>query len=456
MLRMFRFTLLIAILSIGVVGWADATDPVAKKPAKATLKTADGSDLDLAPLQVIGTTNKDPLTYAPGEEMTFTIKADFGNQAPAGEYSLKWVRTGDDGQTLEGTEQVSENPLVIKTSTDKPGFVRIQVTLIGPDQKPVKKPGRKNSLEVVMFNGGAGVETEKLEGTPEPEDFDAFWARQKARLEAVPIKFTMERKNPASDKYAVYAVSVDCAGPRPVTGYLRMPSQAPAKSLPARVSFDGYGMHWQNELSLPRPVKADRISFHINAHGYELGRDAEYYKAFGESIMSNGKRYALDAEQNANPEEAYFNGMTLRVMRALQFVKQLPEWDGKTLTVSGGSQGGLQTIWAAGLDPDVTSASATVPWCCDLGGATNFNRIKHTWGVPYGKSIDYYDPINFAKRIKCEVEIPRAGLGDYTCPPSGISVLYNNLKCPKKITWYQGSTHIYVPPEPEKFVRESK
>ena len=74
------------------------------------------------------------------------------------------------------------------------------------------------------------------------------------------------------------------------------------------------------------------------------------------------------------------------------------------------------------------------------------------WGVGETAALRYFDPVNFAKRVspKCRVEIERAGLGDYTCPPSGVAVLYNNLKCPKKINWVQGSTHGYVPEEPHQ------
>ncbi|MBS5529908.1 acetylxylan esterase, partial [bacterium] len=67
----------------------------------------------------------------------------------------------------------------------------------------------------------------------------------------------------------------------------------------------------------------------------------------------------------------------------------------------------------------------------------------------YVDALGYYDTINHAKRIKCPVEITRAGLGDYTCPPSGVAILYNNIKSPKKIRWFQGSTHGYVPPNPQ-------
>jgi cephalosporin-C deacetylase-like acetyl esterase len=40
-----------------------------------------------------------------------------------------------------------------------------------------------------------------------------------------------------------------------------------------------------------------------------------------------------------------------------------------------------------------------------------------------------------------------AGIGDYTCPPTGVAAFYNNLTCPKLIRWVQGATHGYRPPK---------
>ena len=111
--------------------------------------------------------------------------------------------------------------------------------------------------------------------------------------------------------------------------------------------------------------------------------------------------------------------------------------------------GGLQTVWAAGLDPDVTLALPGIPWCCDMGGRRTLNRLVPNWGVGETEAMRYFDPVNIAKRISrnCKVEITRAGLGDYCCPPSGVAILFNNIPGPKKINWVQGSTHGYVPPE---------
>ena len=66
------------------------------------------------------------------------------------------------------------------------------------------------------------------------------------------------------------------------------------------------------------------------------------------------------------------------------------------------------------------------------------------WRPGYSNGIRYYDTVYFAKRIKCPVEM-LAGLGDYTCPPSGITVLYYNFTSEKKITWWQNRTHSYTP-----------
>ena len=74
------------------------------------------------------------------------------------------------------------------------------------------------------------------------------------------------------------------------------------------------------------------------------------------------------------------------------------------------------------------------------------------WYIPWVDALGYYDAVNFAKRIpqSCQVTIPRAGLGDYTCPPMGLAKLYNAIhKGNKSICWVQGSQHGYTPPEYE-------
>ena len=400
--------------------------------------------------------------YKPGETMKFTFVVDFGGQKlPDKPYTLFWKRTGDDGITKSGTVNVVPNqPIEVTTSSDKPGFVRVEAWL--RDHKgnnvglvyPHPWQKGKTLTRTKAFDGGAGVQIATLkQAVPEPQDFDAFWAKQKAKLDKVPLKYTMTEVQPSNAKVKQYAVSIDCAGPRPVTGYLSIPVNAKPKSLKAVVNYQGYGTGVQKPAGW---LPGDKINFTINAHGYDLGKDAAYYNDFFAKIKSNNQIYAFDPKQNADPEQAYFNGMALRVMRSLQFVKSLPQWDGKNLQANGGSQGGLQTVWAAALDPQVNLATPSIPWCADFG-ATTIKRLNG-WRPSYVPGLNYYDIVNHAKRIPktCQVNITKAGLGDYTCPPSGVTVLYNNIPGPKKIKYIQGADHGFNPPGAQVFEMESK
>ena len=419
-----------------------------------------GGELDEAHL--IGTTDKArAIDYEAGETMTFTLTLKNAKPFPAGAYFIKWRRTGDDGVKKEGKAELSaEKPLVLQTSIDRPGFVRIEAVVEDAAGKAYKKalhvdattPEGKRAMnrweradKRVFFDGGAAVHPEKLQSVPEPEDFDEFWAKRKARLAMVPMNPVVKlAKEDANSK--VYTFSVSCAGPRPVTGWYTMPKKE--GKYPARISFHGYGAHFVQ--TVPSGGPADMITMFINAHGYELGREDEYYTEFYNAIKSNDKTFGLDsAWQNKSTDTAYFGWMCYRIMRALQFIKSMPEWNGKDLIAVGGSMGGLQTVWAAGLDPDVTEAMPGIPWCCDMGGRETLKRISPTWGVGETPAMRYFDPVNIGKRVskKCKVIITRAGLGDYCCPPSGVAILYNNLPCDKTINWVQGSTHGHVPPK---------
>ena len=386
-------------------------------------------------------TDKEPVSYLPNDPMTFKVQLVDDGKPLAGK-TLKWSRSGDDGKSAKGEGTSSEaQPVEIKTSTDKPGFVHIEVSVFNGDGTPVKD-AKNNPLK---FDGGAGVEPTKLEGYPEPADFDAFWQKQKAKLAAVPMKAELKEVAAKKPGFKVYDVKIDCAGGKPVSGYLSIPENAKPKSLGAQVCFHGYGVGGADQQSWSGMIVLD-----INAHGIENGREPAYYDGLKNGAL---KGYAFNNEENARPETAYFNGMMLRLLRAMEYVKSRPEWNGKTLVAAGGSQGGLQAITAAALDHDVTQCNAYKPWCCDLGGI-KLNRLRG-WRPDYADGLGYYDTATMGKRIKCPTSIT-TGLGDYVCPPSGVSVLYNNIKAPKTIEYTQGSTHGYNPPNPKKQTLDSK
>ena len=399
-------------------------------------------------LEIIGTTNKPALSYQPGEEMVFTFRLSDTQNIPENFY-LRYTRTGDDGKTFRGKAPATQG-LTVKTSLGKAGFVYIEVYLADEAGRPIRHNENRNSR--IAYFAGAAVHPETLADCGEPADFDAFWARQKQRLAAVPfLTETQCRLVRTVPNGKIYELTIPCAGPRPATGYLIVPNDAAEKSLAARIDFYGYGAVPQR---IPSMVVPGHLVLKLNAHGQKLGQTPEYYREFFASIRSEKYGYAFDPEENKDPENCFFNGMVLRALRAIEYLKSRPEWNGKDLIASGGSQGGLQTMWVAALDQDVTVALPSITWCCDMSGTTKAQRLHGSWRIPYVPQLDYYDPVFMAKRIThAEVNITRAGLGDYTCPPSGLAICYNNLATPKKsIRWVQGSNHSFVPKESEVIV----
>lgn len=409
------------------------------------------------------TDRRNPVGYAVGEPAVLTLTLE---NAPRemfdGKYAIDWCRWGDDGQRTKGRLPLDgKTPLQIRTTLDRPGGVFIEAYVVtAADGKKVlrDKPAKGTPRweadgEKIQFIGSILFGTDQIrQARPEPADFDDFWARQKARLAAVPATVLERVEVTPNDKTLcrVWRVKVACAGPRPVTGYLRVPRDARPKSLKAICEFQGYGDYMQ----LPLGDTAERdIRFTVNAHGYDLGREPAYYEEFRDAARTKKYDYAFSPYQNEYPEGCYFNGMALRLMRAFDFVRTLPEWDGKRLEAEGGSQGGLQAMWAAGLVADLTESRPVVPWCADIGADACEGRFPPPWRIRYAPGLPYYDCVNHAKRATCRVAIMRAGLGDLACVPSGLAALYNCLRPEiRSINWVQGSKHGFVPPMPNQCV----
>ena len=403
-------------------------------PAKAQLLSPQGNHVRQGKPRLKIATEKNPVLYQRGEKINFVATAKLGVKA-LDHAGLRYVRTGDDGKNETGFVLFENGKAAYTTKLDAPGFVRVKFYLTDDAGNNMVFVNKKGEISIPEpWDGGAGADIENVPQLPEPEDFDAFWQKQKEKLAAVPLQVIEKRliQTEWQDQYDTYAVTIACAGPSPVTGFMNIPKNAAPKSLKALVIYAGYGVGEQKPI---RPYAPDAITLRINAHGMPLGREPEFYREFATKMRG----YAL--KDGADAEKCYFNGMALRVMRSLEFIKSVPEWNGVDLQVRGGSQGGLQSLWAAGLDHDVTFCESFVPWGCNMGEVTIGLQPRESAVIEYAPSRRYYDGANFAKRIKCPISISRAGLGDYLCPPAGVSRTYFNIKSPKEIVWYQNNGH---------------
>ncbi len=402
------------------------------------------SAYDLDKVTIEGRTIEDKLIYALGEEANWQIQV-LEDGKPLENVKLKWQRRSDDAITESGNAISGVEPLHLTSTMTKPGFIHITVQLLDDNDQPVKR-----GIRTVEFTGGAGFAADTLKpGTTRPDDFDEFWQKQLAQLKSEPMQILewreIEQNNP---EVAVYDFKLSCPGSkRPASGYIVIPRNAKPKSLWADINFRGYGV---TGSSIPA-LRTDRISVNVNAHGIENGQDSAYYKELGEGEL---KSYAFNNIENQSPKTSYLLGMILRDLQVLELVKTLPEFSG-SIVVGGGSQGGFQALLMAALDPMVTRCGAYKPWLCDLGGGDHAERLKG-WRPQYESGLDYFDPVHHAQNIKGTVYL-QAGLGDYVCPPSGISVLYNQLdKAPKTISFEQGVPHHQNLPDTPKEVWKSE
>ena len=356
---------------------------------------------------------------------------------PAKGIKVSYKLTGDGIKTVSGTYTADGKEFKISGKLNNPGWLYANFSALDKG----KVISFKNSRgRLVRVSGGIGalVEPEKLlPGMKEPADFDAFWKSQREKLNKVPVKATLTPVTAAGawrSKYKVYDVQIDCAGSAKVSGYLSVPVNAKPKSLPAYVTYHGAGVYSAGKRYSAQPA----LLLDVNAHGVPNGQPKEFYTKISQTTLKGYPQF------NTNDrEKIYFNGMYLRVMRALDYIKTRPEWNGKILIVSGSSQGGGQAIAAAALDQQVTLCLAAVPALSDHAGSTAVPPRAPGWPRFYdarnSRKVNaaivaasaYYDNVNFAKRIKCETWLT-AGLIDTVCSPAGIHVVFNNLKSAKK------------------------
>ena len=400
-------------------------------------------------LAFLGTTDKNPLEYALNETITFTVTLvdkDNGNAAVTGR-ELKWTLFGDDSSLDCSGTATSDTPLVVTTSLSTPGFVRLKVQV---KDNNTWLDGNDNK-----FDGGAGADVMNIEEWPAPADFAAFWCQATNTLYStayVPVCTNFNPEGAVSGvSYYLFDIPVS-AGERNATGILAKPTGVAAGSCGIIVHTYGYG-YGRTELPKSTEVLAGNIVVNVARHGEDpWNPDDAYYT--NDVQKGFAKSFCFRNNDGAVADTDYYK-MIMRDLRAAQYAKSLPEWNGAKLETTGGSMGGWQALAIAALDCDVTKCSAAIPWSADLAGYTKYGYMKG-WRPDWTANLDYIDLKNLATLVRCPVTIS-AGLGDYVCPPSGEIQLYRALSVEKQITFTQNMGHgaLYGPSAPKYTLQAS-
>ena len=105
------------------------------------------------------------------------------------------------------------------------------------------------------------------------------------------------------------------------------------------------------------------VVLEIGIHGIPVNLDLQVYFDLGAGAL-NGYNSIKMNDRNTH----YYKRVYLGCVRAVDFIYSLPEFNGKDIAVTGGSQGGALTIVTAGLDNRIKFAAALYPALCDHTG----------------------------------------------------------------------------------------
>jgi cephalosporin-C deacetylase-like acetyl esterase len=408
--------------------------------------TAASQAADRCQLSIV--TDRPEAVYHRGEMVRFLVTVKSGGKTVTQGNVIYRLDLDGAKELGRGTATLGEQPTVIEGSLAEPGFLQCLVGYV-----PTAEEGEKPTP--ISTRAAAAVDPLAIKPSlPVPNDFDAFWAAQKARLAKVPLQPKLVWMDPPDDAVECYNVEIPCVGPRPVSGYLARPVDAKPKSLPAILHVHGAGVGSSNLGTAVAAAKLGALSLDINAHGIPNGKPREFYEALAAGEL---KDYRFAGRESR--DSCYFLGMFLRLQRALDFLAAQPQWNGRVLCVAGHSQGGGQALAAAGLDPRVTFIAAGVPAICDHTGkaAGRINGwpklVPDQEGKPDPQILQvsrYFDGMNFATRTKAEA-IVSVGFIDTVCPPTSVYAAYNNLAGKKQMITKPLMAHRVTPDIVEAF-----
>ncbi|MCD7963694.1 MAG: acetylxylan esterase [Rikenellaceae bacterium] len=320
--------------------------------------------------------------------------------------------------------------LKLKSSMDVPGFLRCRVW--------ANVDGRQ-----IWNLGTVGYDPDNIVNTAvEPEDFDSFWSNAISSARKIPlnpeIKLLEDR---CTSDLNVYEVSFqnERTGSR-MYGILSVPKKE--GKYPAVLEVPGAGIRPYNNSDRG----AETITLRIGIHGIPVTLEQEVYDGLKYGALRN--YWYINKNRR---DDHYYKRVYTGCIRAVDFIFTLPEFDGSTVGVTGGSQGGALSIVTAALDNRIKYLAAYYPALCDLNGyihgrAGGWPHHFRTEDPLPGEveTLGYYDVVNFAKRLN----VPgwySWGYNDTTCPPTSMYAAYNSITTEKELNLYLEMGHRTVP-----------
>ena len=416
--------------------WRAAFEAAALLLASAALHAQDRTGT----VRVLVVPDHPTWTYAVGEAVRFRVTVTRDGHLLAGTpvtYALGPERMP---ASEEKTLPMPADGLDVKSpGLKQPGFLRLVATA---------------KVDGMEYRGlaTAGYAPDRIEPTvPNPDDFDAFWDANTKALADVPpdAKLTPlpASSTAKADCFHVSLQNVAIEGDHLTRVYGVLCEPKGDGPFPALLSVPGAGVRsYRGMVDL---AERGIITFQIGIHGIPVNLDGPVYDDLRWGALADYRVTNLD-----DRDRYYYRRVYLGCVRANDFLVSRPRYDGKSLGVTGGSQGGALSIVTAALDPRVKLLAAAYPALTDTTGYLHGraggwphmfeDEARHRSPAKIA-TIAYYDVVNFARRLR----VPGFyawGYNDETTPPTSMHAAYNAITAEKSLLLALEMGH---PPVPE-------
>jgi len=363
----------------------------------------------------------------------------------AGE-SVRWQVTADGSGSNEisyvvkqgGLTEIAKGKLLLASGTGE-----IDSCLTNPGTLLVEASVADATGGIIRALSGAVFSGDKIQpSAPRPADFDSFWQAKLDELSKVPTNVVLTAISCVPTNVDYWQISMDNIRGSHIRGQLARPKQG--EHLPALLIVQWAGVYGLPTDWITGYATNGWLVLNINPHDLPIDQSAAFYKEQRTGVLKD-----YPAIGNDDREKSYFLRMYLSCYRAADYLAHRPDWDGKTLVVTGGSQGGLQSFVTAALCPRITALLASVPAGCDMlgpdvgrapGWPMWYNAVNGKATNAVHEASRYYDVVNFASRITCSVLVG-VGMIDQTCPPAGVFAAFNQVMGPKEIVLLPKAGH---------------
>lgn len=288
---------------------------------------------------------------------------------------------------------------------------------------------------------------------PRPADFDPFWDRAIAELDAVDANVELVPHPLPVDFAEAFELWFTGVGGARIFAKLLLPKRRPAPT-PAVLQFHGYSAHsgdWSDKLGY---VAAGFTVAAMDCRG-QGGRSEDPGGVQGTTLRGHIVRGLDDS-----PEKLLYRQIFLDTAQIARVVMAMPAVDAQRVGAMGGSQGGALTLACAALEPRIRRAAPTYPFLCDyqriwemdlanqayeeLRSFFRWHDPRHQREEEIFTRLGYIDIQHLAPRIHAEV-LFAVGLMDSLCPPSSQFATYNKIRSKKELVIYPDFGHEGLP-----------